>query len=112
MSASQFLTWMFGNFNEDNDNDPVHTSPPANGFQKDNISERPRQNSESNDVEMLWQNMERAIHAGKLSSEAAEKNLTKCSGHRILHNDFKDSPPNFCERFGPNFSTKGTQANH
>lgn len=39
MSADQFLTWMFGNFNEDNDNDPAHSSPPANGFQKDNISE-------------------------------------------------------------------------
>lgn len=55
MSADQFLTWMFGKSDEDNDTDQVHTSPPANGFQKDDILERPRQNSESNDLEMLWQ---------------------------------------------------------
>lgn len=35
MSADQFLTWMFGKFDEDNDNDPVHTSPLANGFLKE-----------------------------------------------------------------------------
>lgn len=77
MSADRFLTCMFGKSDEDNDNDPVHTSPPANGFQKDNILERPRQNSESNDAEMLWQNMERAIHAGKLSGVAAVKQFDK-----------------------------------
>lgn len=72
MSADQFLTWMFGKFDEDNDNDPM-TMVHLQMVSKKNILERPRQYSDSNDVEMLWENMERAIHAGKLSSVAAVK---------------------------------------